>query len=135
MAPATSQLQSQPQSHAMTSTIQIPILSTVMADDITTIAAAVKDCSKNITLPWMTKYEFDQLVGLRVMHLSRGAVPLVDIGANFAIKGNMELRAVVMKELQNNKLPYIIKRPLPNGRAEYWPVEKLSLEAVKYLMR
>lgn len=109
--------------------------SAVMVDEVTVIAAAIKDCSKNITLPWMTKYEFDQLVGLRVMHLSRGAVPLVDVGDDFAIKGNMDLRAVVMRELQNGKLPYIIKRPLPNGKIDYWPVEKLSLEAVKYLMR
>ena len=107
----------------------------VMVDDVNMISAAVKDCSKNITLPWMTKYEFDQLVGLRVMHLSRGAAPLVDVGRQFKINGNMDLRAVVMKELQNGRLPYIIKRPLPNGRFEYWPVEKLSLEVVKYLMR
>jgi DNA-directed RNA polymerase I, II, and III subunit RPABC2 len=83
----------------------------------------------------MSKYEFDQLIGLRTMHLSKGAMPFVDLPENFKIKGNMELRQVALTELQEGKLPYIIKRPLPNGTAEYWPVSKLSLEAVKYMMR
>jgi DNA-directed RNA polymerase subunit K/omega len=69
------------------------------------------------------------------MHLSRGALPLVPLGEDFKIQGNMELRSVVLRELNEGKLPYIIKRPLPNGKCEYWPVEKLSLEAVKYMMR
>jgi DNA-directed RNA polymerase I, II, and III subunit RPABC2 len=104
-------------------------------DDYQKIQAAVKDYANNITLPWMTKYELDQLIGLRVMHISRGALPLVDVGTDYKIVGNMDLRAVALKELEQGKLPYIIKRPLPNGKSEYWPVEKLSLEAVKYMMR
>jgi hypothetical protein len=49
-------------------------------DDYQKISTAVKNYADNITLPWMTKYEFDELIGLRVMHLSRGALPLVNIG-------------------------------------------------------
>ena len=88
-----------------------------------------------ITLPWMTKYEFDQLIGVRTMHLSRGAPPFVDLGADFKIEGNMDLRQVVLREIHEGNLPYMIKRQLPNGSIEYWPVSKLSLEAVKYMMR
>ena len=88
-----------------------------------------------ITLPWMTKYEFDQLIGVRTMHLSRGAPPFVDLGADYKIDGNMDLRKVVLQEINEGQLPYMIKRPLPNGTIEYWPVSKLSLEAVKYMMR
>jgi DNA-directed RNA polymerase I, II, and III subunit RPABC2 len=112
--------------------------SSILIDDYQSITDAISTSalSKNITLPWMTKYEFDQLIGLRVMHLSRGAQPLVALTTKEeSIKTNMDLRAVVLKELNEGKLPYIIKRPLPNGKAEYWPVEKLSLEAVKYMMR
>ena len=104
-------------------------------DDYQKIESLIDECDKNITLPWMTKYEFDQLIGLRVMHLSRGALPLVKIGNDYVIEGNMQLRTIAIQELREGKLPYIFKRPLPNGRCEYWPVEKLSLEAVKYLMR
>ena len=90
---------------------------------------------KYITLPWMTKYEFDQLIGVRTMHLSRGAVPFVDIGTDYKVEGNMGLRQIALREIQEGQLPYMIKRPLPNGTTEYWPVSKLSLEAVKYMMR
>ena len=93
------------------------------------------DFSKYISLPWMTKYEFDQLIGLRTMHLSRGATPFIDIIDDYKTQGNMDLRQIVLKEIQEGHLPYIIKRPLPNGTVEYWPVNKLSLEAVKYMMR
>jgi len=93
------------------------------------------DISKYITLPWMTKYEFDQLIGVRTMHLSRGAPAFVDIDPSYAIEGNMNLRQIALREIQEGQLPYMIKRPLPNGTSEYWPVTKLSLEAVKYMMR
>ena len=88
-----------------------------------------------ITLPWMTKYEFDQLIGVRTMHLSRGAVPFVELEADYRTEGNMDLRQIALREINEGQLPYMIKRPLPNGTIEYWPVNKLSLEAVKYMMR
>lgn len=108
--------------------------SLVITDDVQKVSQASENSSNNITLPWMTKYEFDQVIGLRTMHLSKGAPPLVSLPENFRIEGNMELRKVAIDELQQKKLPYTIKRPLPNGRAEYWPVSRLALTAVQYMM-
>jgi len=105
----------------------------IISDDITKVKNSNSDSF--ISLPWMTKYEFDQLIGLRTMHLSRGAIPMVDIPANFQIKTNMELRKIAIQELKEQKLPYIIKRSLPNGKIEYWPVAKLQLHAVNHMMR
>jgi len=107
--------------------------SLVVADDIHKVKTA--DVSSYVTLPWMTKYEFDQLIGLRTMHLSKGAAPLVDVPPDFSIKGNMELRQIAIRELQEQRLPYMVKRNLPNGKVEYWPVAKLHLHAVKHMMR
>lgn len=107
--------------------------SLTIQDDLQKIGAI--DMSKYITLPWMTKYEFDQVIGLRTMHLSKGAIPLVDVDESFQIKSNMELRSIAIEELKNKKLPYIVKRPLPNGRVEYWPVSQLELTAVINMMR
>jgi len=105
----------------------------VIVDDYQKIKATkVEDY---ISVPWMTKYEFDQLIGLRTMHLSRGAIPFVELPEGFSIEGNMELRKVAIQELQEGKLPYIIKRPMPNGAAEYWPVSKLSLKTIEYMIR
>jgi DNA-directed RNA polymerases I, II, and III subunit RPABC2 len=107
--------------------------SLVIQDDVQKVKAANID--EYISLPWMTKYEFDQLIGLRTMHLSKGAMPLLPLEAGFQIKSNMELRQVAIQELQEKKLPYIIKRTLPNGKVEYWPVSKLALHAVRHQMR
>jgi len=93
------------------------------------------DVSKFISLPWMTKYEFDQLIGLRTMHLSIGAEAFVNIPDNFNIKSNMELRKIAIQELNEKKLPYLIKRTLPNGIIEYWPVSKLNLDTIVHMMR
>lgn len=108
-------------------------MSLVIADDYQKIKNS--DIESYVTLPWMTKYEFDQVIGLRTMHLSKGAAPLVDIDADFKILSNMQLRKVAIEELQNKHLPYIVKRTLPNGRVEYWPVSKLSLQAVRHMIR
>ena len=53
----------------------------------------------------------------------------------YNIKTNMDLRKIAIKELQEGKLPYIIKRPMPNGAPEYWPVSKLSLHTIDYMIR
>lgn len=108
--------------------------SLVISDDVSKIREATENMKNYITLPWMTKYEFDQLIGLRTMHLSKGAIPLVTLPDGFKIQGNMDLRKVAIDELKQKKLPYMIKRPLPNGRMEYWPVSKLSLVSVEYMM-
>lgn len=105
----------------------------VISDDVQKINNA--DMSTYITLPWMTKYEFDQVIGLRTMHLSKGAIPLVDVPEGFRVSSNTELRQLALEELRTKRLPYIVKRPLPNGKSEYWPVSKLELSAIQHMMR
>lgn len=105
----------------------------VVADDYQKIQNI--DVTTYLSLPWMTKYEFDQIIGLRTMHLAIGAQPFVNMPDNFTIQTNMELRQIALQELKEKKLPYIVKRPMPNGEAEYWPVDKLNLETVEYMFR
>jgi DNA-directed RNA polymerase subunit K/omega len=80
----------------------------------------------------MTKYEFNGVISLRTSQLSLGAIPFVDI--NDEIKSNMDLRKVALEELRQNKIPYLIKRPLPNNKYEFVRVKDLDLNAVKYMM-
>jgi DNA-directed RNA polymerase subunit K/omega len=80
----------------------------------------------------MTKYEFDQIISIRTNQLSRGAIPFVKITED--IKRNMDLRKIALQELNEGKLPYIIKRPLPNNKYEYVRITELNLIAVKYMM-
>jgi DNA-directed RNA polymerase I, II, and III subunit RPABC2 len=103
----------------------------VIQDEIQKIKTS--DPANYKSLPFITKYEFDQVIGLRTIHLARGAIPFVEIKNN--IEKNMNLRAVALQELKEGKLPYIIKRPMPNGKTEYWKVNDLSLIAVRHLLR
>ena len=80
----------------------------------------------------MTKYEFDAIVSLRTTQISMGAIPFVDIVDE--IKSNIDLRKVAIQELKENKIPYLIKRPLPNNKYEYIRIRDLNMAAVKYMM-
>jgi DNA-directed RNA polymerase I, II, and III subunit RPABC2 len=102
-------------------------------DDYTKIRSA--DRATYRSLPIMTKYEFDQIIGLRTMHLSRGAPPLVDIDENYTVVSNINLREIAQRELVEKRLPYMVKRMMPNGKAEYWSVADLDITPVRHLLR
>ena len=34
---------------------------------------------------------------------------------------------IAEKELEDKKVPFIIRRPLPNGSSEYWKVKDLEM--------
>lgn len=107
--------------------------SVAIQDDIHKIQSV--DRSQYRSLPIMTKYEFDELIALRTLHLSRQAPPLVPVPDDFKVQGNMSLRSIALQELKEKRLPYLIKRQMPNGKAEYWKVKDLDLSAVEHLMR
>jgi len=89
---------------------------------------------KKVSKLIMSKYEFDNIIGLRTMQLSHGAQPFVKI-ENLKIKSNMELRNIALEELKEGKLPFIIERPLPNNKKEYVRVRDLDLIAIRDRMR
>lgn len=105
--------------------------SLLIQDEVQKIKTA--DPSQYKSLPFMTKYEFNQVIGLRTIHLARGAIPFVEVKPN--IEKNMNLRAIALQELKEGKLPYIVKRPMPNGKTEYWKVNNLNLISVRHLLR
>lgn len=74
------------------------------------------------TIPFLTKYEKARVVGKRAMQISKGAPPLVEVG-------NLENPIdIALKELKEGKIPFIIRRPLPNGSFEDWRVDELRIE-------
>jgi DNA-directed RNA polymerase I, II, and III subunit RPABC2 len=88
--------------------------------------------SEKISKLIMTKYEFNQVISQRTIQLSTGHMPFVKIDS--PIKSNMDLRLVALEELKQGKIPFIIKRPLPNERYEFVRVRDLDLSAVKYMI-
>lgn len=74
------------------------------------------------TIPILSKYERTRVVGERAIQISMGAPPLVEVG-------NLENPVdIAEKELREKKIPYIIKRVLPNGLIEMWRVDELRID-------
>ncbi len=88
--------------------------------------------NKKISKMIMTKYEFNLIISQRTVQLSQGHPPFVNIDKN--IKSNMDLRKVALEELKQGKIPFIIKRPLPNDKYEFVRIRDLDLSAVKYMI-
>jgi DNA-directed RNA polymerase I, II, and III subunit RPABC2 len=67
------------------------------------------------TCPFLTNFERTKIIGLRANQISRGAIPFVEVPRHIT-----DVRDIARLELEQKRLPYIIKRPLPNGTFEYW---------------
>lgn len=73
------------------------------------------------TLPFITKYERARILGERAKQINMGAKPLIEIGPD-VIDGYL----IAEKEFTQKKIPFIIKRPMPNGGCEYWKFKDLE---------
>jgi DNA-directed RNA polymerase I, II, and III subunit RPABC2 len=74
------------------------------------------------TVPFITKYERARVLGERAKQLNMGAKPLVEVGPE-VIDGYL----IALKEYEDKKIPFILKRPLPNGGCEYWKLKDLEI--------
>jgi DNA-directed RNA polymerase subunit K/omega len=99
-------------------------------DECSKVFASLKNAK--ISKLIMTKYEFNLVISQRTVQLSQGHCPFVKIVPT--IKSNMDLRKVALQELKEGKIPFIIKRPLPNEKYEFVRVIDLDLSAVKYMI-
>ena len=97
-------------------------------DEIYNLARVVRDANGVIVdslhraLHMMTKYEKTRILGQRAKQINDGATPFVKIPEN-VIDGYL----IAIKELEEKKIPFIIRRPLPNRGSEYWMVEDLEI--------
>lgn len=74
------------------------------------------------TIPILTKFEKTRVLGLRAKQIDEGAVPFVKLPNN-VIDGY----TIAIQELEQKKIPFIIRRPLPNGGSEYWKLSDLEV--------
>lgn len=74
------------------------------------------------TLPFLTKYEKARILGERAKQINSGATPFIKVKENM-IDGYL----IALQELEERKIPFIIKRPLQNGGFEYWRVRDLEI--------
>jgi DNA-directed RNA polymerase I, II, and III subunit RPABC2 len=74
------------------------------------------------TLPFLTKYEKTRILGERTHQINSGSKPFISVESNI-IDGYL----IALAELEQKKIPFIIKRPLPNGGCEYWKLKDLEI--------
>lgn len=73
------------------------------------------------TNPYLTKYEKTKILGVRAKQINSGALPYVEV-PDYVINGY----TIAQMELKEKKIPFIIRRPLPCGASEYWPLKELE---------
>ena len=97
-------------------------------DDIQTYTRIVKNITGQIidplhtTLPFVTKYERARVLGERAKQLNAGAKALVEVESD-VIDGYL----IATEEFKQRKIPFIVKRPMPNGGCEYWKLKDLEI--------
>ena len=72
------------------------------------------------TIPLLTKFERARIIGVRLQQLAYGAKPRVDT------TNLRSINEIVDKELLERKIPFIIRRTLPNGSYEDWKLEEFE---------
>jgi DNA-directed RNA polymerase I, II, and III subunit RPABC2 len=97
-------------------------------DEVDSLSRIVRDENGNIvdpfhkTLPFITRYERARILGERAKQLNSGAMAMVNVEPT-VIDGYL----IALKEFEEKKIPFIIKRPLPNGGCEYWKFSDMEI--------
>ncbi|XP_004290539.1 PREDICTED: DNA-directed RNA polymerases II and V subunit 6B-like [Fragaria vesca subsp. vesca] len=74
------------------------------------------------TSKFMTKYERARILGTRAVQISMNAPVMVEL------EGETDPLEIAMKELRERKIPFTIRRYLPDGSYEDWGVDELIVE-------
>jgi DNA-directed RNA polymerase subunit K/omega len=99
-------------------------------DEIKSLSIVTRDQSNIVidplhkTLPFLTKYEQARILGQRSKQIECGAKPLVKVPENI-----IDSYIIAKLELEQKKIPFIIRRPIPNGSCEYWNLKDLEMIA------
>lgn len=105
-----------------------PELKKINYDEINTLTKVVRNKNGLIvdplhkTVPILTKFEKAKILGLRVSQLNNGSESFVKVNENI-----IDNFIIAERELDAKLLPFIVSRPIPNGKTEYWKLEDLEL--------
>ena len=98
------------------------------SDEVSKLSTIIRDDNNIIidpfhrTLPYLTKYEKARILGQRAKQIENGAKPFIKVPENI-----IDSYVIAELELREKKIPFIIKRPLPNGAFEYWNIKDLEI--------
>jgi DNA-directed RNA polymerase subunit K/omega len=96
-------------------------------DEVLSLCNITRDDAHNIidpyhtTIPILTKYEYTRILGVRATQIENGAPTFIDVHEL------VDSYLIAKAELEQKKIPFILKRPIPNGNIEYWKLEDLEI--------
>ena len=97
--------------------------------EVKALTTTIRDKNNNViddlhkTIPILTKYEKARILGLRASQINSGS----QIFVKPKIK-TFDGYLIAIQELEEKKIPFIIKRPLPmGGGCEYWKLDDLEV--------
>jgi DNA-directed RNA polymerase I, II, and III subunit RPABC2 len=97
-------------------------------DEISKLTVVVRDSNNIIidslhrTIPFLTKYEKARILGQRAKQIEIGSRPFVNVPENV-----IDSYIIAELELQQKRIPFIIRRPIPGGACEYWNLKDLEV--------
>ena len=97
-------------------------------DEIVALSLVIRDNKNNIiddlhkSIPYLTKYERARVLGQRSKQINTGAKTFVKVPENI-IDGYL----IAEMELNQKRIPFIIRRPIPGGGCEYWNLKDLEI--------
>jgi DNA-directed RNA polymerase subunit K/omega len=74
------------------------------------------------TYPFLTQYEKTKILSLRASQLAHNSRPFIEVPAHVT-----DVHEIARLELDAKRIPYIIKRPLPDRTFEYWRLQDLVI--------
>lgn len=96
-------------------------------DEINALTKVVRDSNGIVidplhkTLPVLTRFERAKVIGQRATQLNNGAQPFIQVQEDI-----IDGLVIAEMELKEKAIPFIIVRPLPNGKKEYWKLSDLE---------
>ena len=78
--------------------------------------------ANHISPPFLTVFERTKILGTRTNQLAEGARPFVTVPEYMTNPLD-----IAKLELEQRRLPYIVKRPMPDGTFEYWRLSDLMI--------
>ena len=97
-------------------------------NEVKSLSKISRDNNNNIidplhtTIPILTKYEKARILGVRAKQLDNGADSFIPLPSNV-----IDSYTIAEMELYEKRLPFIIRRPMPSGGSEYWPLKELEI--------
>jgi DNA-directed RNA polymerase subunit K/omega len=86
------------------------------------VSAAAASDPYHQSQPFLTQFEKTKILGFRTNQLAQGARPFVTVPEHVT-----SVLEIARLELDQRRLPFIVKRPMPDGSFEYWRLSDLAI--------